>query len=439
MSAEDFVDFINKTGSPYHTVSASVELLEKHGFTRLYETDQWILAPESKHYVVRNYSAVYAFVTPGGSPSSLVISAAHTDSPCLRVRPNSNQTADGHLLLGVETYGGGSWHTWFDRGLGFCGKVIVSVDGALVERLVRVSDPVCVVPNLPIHLKSADERAAFKVNPESELRPVIAMSGSYPEGDRFSPPLLDILAEKLGVAGNDIVDVDLCLFDPTPAEFVGARKEFILSGRIDNVACTWATLQALCEVRPADMKSLLVGVSFDHEEIGSKSWVGADSSLLSTLLKKTTDALDVDLNLLIRRAVLLSGDMAHAFHPNYPSKYQSEHKCLAGRGVVIKENVNQRYTTQATTMAFMRSVCLRMSPPVPLQDFVVRNDSPCGSTIGPLSSCRLGVMAIDFGGPMWAMHSCRESCSAVDVVSCKRVCEGFFVHFQDVLDSTSTL
>lgn len=433
---ENFLDFVSATGSPYHSVEACVGLLSKSGFTRLDETTSWNLKPGAKHYVLRNYTAIYAFVVPASVDElSLVIGAGHTDSPCLKVRPVNDQRADGHLLLGCETYGGGLWYTWLDRGLGLCGKVVIRGDAGLEERLVRIVEPVCFVPNLPIHLRTAEERAAFKLNPETELRPVIGMVDSEDATGRFSPVLLELLSKELDVDAASIVDVDLCLFDPAPAQLVGARREFVSTGRIDNQGCTWAAFEALAALSPADATSLSIAVSFDHEEVGSKSWVGADSSMLETLLRKTTRALGMDEEAhanLIRRGVLLSGDMAHALHPNYPGKFQSEHKCLSGKGVVIKENANQRYTTEATTMAVMREVCGRMNPSVPLQDFVVRNDSPCGSTIGPLTASTLGIMAIDFGGPMWAMHSCRETCSASDLVAVYRTYLAFFLHFASV-------
>jgi len=181
-AAKLFVEFANETGSPYHTVTSCVKLLVTAGFTELREGQPWKLATGGKYYVTKGGADIMAFIVGGkfkgdSQDSGISMVGAHTDSPCLRLRPNSKMSSAGMLQVGVQTYGGGLWHTWFDRPLGFAGKAVVrDASGMLSERLVRVPDPVMLVPNLAIHLQTADERKAFNVNTESHLQPVLCSS-----------------------------------------------------------------------------------------------------------------------------------------------------------------------------------------------------------------------------------------------------------------------
>uniref|UniRef100_A0A0G4GI45 aspartyl aminopeptidase n=1 Tax=Chromera velia CCMP2878 TaxID=1169474 RepID=A0A0G4GI45_9ALVE len=475
-AAEKFLKFINKTGSPFHSVAAVKELLAAAKYTQLYEGEKWTLKKGGKYFVTRNDASICAFqvgseFNPDSDKSGICIVAAHTDSPCLKVRPNSSQTNAGFLQLGVETYGGGLWHTWFDRGLGVAGKVVVrSAEGGLEEKLVRVERPLCIVPNLAIHLTTAEERGAFKYNKETHLQPVLCSQieeelltsgggdGGAEEGgekpkekekekgkERHPAPLLRVLAEECGCSPEDVVDVDLCLFDATPGRVCGVHSEFIECGRLDNLVCTWAAFSALTEAQGA-ATDLHVAVAFDHEEVGSESYTGADGNALEDWLRRAVAGVGGEacggesvFSPLVSRSFLISADMAHGWHPNYQERHQAQHRVALHKGVVIKTNSNQRYTSHALTAALLRSVALSVSPAVPIQDFVVKNDSPCGSTIGPMASSKLGMRSIDVGVCQWGMHSCREVCGVTDIFRLEDLCKAFFQNFRKVDGKAKTL
>jgi len=466
-AAKLFIEFANETGSPYHTVSTCVKLLCAAGFTELPEGKPWTVATGGKYYVTKGGADVMAFVVGGkfkgdSQDSGISMVGAHTDSPCLRLRPNSKMSSAGMLQVGVQTYGGGLWHTWFDRPLGFAGKAVIrDTSGQLCERLVRVPDPVMLVPNLAIHLQTADERKDFNVNTESHLQPVLcsqlfedeatkhigdaAKSSKDEAPAQHHTPLLRLLAKELGCQPSDIIDADLCLMDAQPSNIVGLHSEFISSPRIDNLLSTWAAVQAICDFSSSKEQidagsDVYVVVSFDHEEVGSQSFTGAEGDTFPNWLQMLLAGLSVPLEqrpAVFSRSFLVSADCAHAVHPNFAAKHQSEHRPELHKGIVIKSNANQRYATTPLTAALLREVCAREK--VPLQDFVVRNDSPCGSTIGPIISAKTGVRTIDIGAPQWAMHSCRETCATTDANHLLNLCKAFFKHFRDIDSKTSKI
>lgn len=436
--SSQFVDFVSQTGSPYHSVSACKSILQKKGFQQLHErAEKWSVEVGGKYYITRNHSEIFAFSIGKrfrASSSGLVIVGAHTDSPCLRLRPKSNQKSEGFLRLGVATYGSGLWYTWFDRPLGLAGKIVLK---NREERLIHIPEPVCIIPSLAIHLQSAEERKSFDPNTENHLMPILCSasfsSPSVAEG-KHSGELLDLIAKAASCDPADITDVDICLMDASAPSFIGLRNEFISSPRIDNLLSTWACMSALGDVDVADSCDIMVAASFDHEEVGSNSATGADSSTAQVWIDRILESLEIrsasSRGAFLARSILISADCAHATHPNYSNKHQSEHKVILNGGIVFKTNCNQRYTTTCSTTALARAVCEKSA--VKYQDFVVRNDSPCGSTIGPMLSALLGVRAIDIGAPQWAMHSCRETCGANDVDSLYQFCISAFVNFRAV-------
>jgi len=262
--------------------------------------------------------------------------------------------------------------------------------------------------------------------------------------NRHHAALLERVAQEIGCKCADIVDADLCLMDAQDACLVGLYKEFVSAPRIDNLISTWAAVQGLCEFansdKVAESADVCVAVSFDHEECGSQSSVGADGATLPGWLDfmMTNLKLDADKRTeVLSRSFLVSSDCAHGFHPNYAAKHQTEHRPEFHKGIVIKTNANQRYATTALTSALFREVCKQSD--VPVQDFVVRNDSPCGTTIGPIVSSKLGIRTIDVGPAQWAMHSCRESCGSDDCYHLLRLVRGFFEKFRKIDITASTL
>mmetsp|Transcript_12312 Transcript_12312/g.29293 ORF Transcript_12312/g.29293 Transcript_12312/m.29293 type:complete len:426 (+) Transcript_12312:443-1720(+) len=345
----------------------------------------------------------------------------------------------------------------FDRDLGVCGRVFVrSKSGAIQQKLVKIDRAILRVSNLAIHLQSAEERKGFSPNKEDHLSPILATAAtrslSQTEGSNDSaeekegkkndeegkegttkdgwteyqePLLISLLASELQLNITDIVDFELSLFDIQKAALGGVHSEFVHSGRLDNLASCFLAVQALVEC--VDNVELLAGdedinmvVLYDHEEVGSSSAVGAAGPILGEAVDRISAALSKDGNVsaderdaTIHRSFVLSSDQAHALHPNYASKHEKSHQPQMNGGMVIKRNANQRYATNGVTALIMREIARRASLP-PVQEFIVRQDCGCGSTIGPLISTATGIRAIDMGCPQLSMHSIRETMGTCD-------------------------
>jgi len=327
--------------------------------------------------------------------------------------------------------------------------VVVRDGDKMKEELLAIRKPLMIIPNLAIHLATAEERKAFAVNAETHLQPVFCSKmKDEPEdlaegtgeaakkkakidksASRHHRQMLNLMADELGCKADDIMEFDMCLLDAMPSCLVGPYDELVSAPRIDNVASTWACVEAICD---ADVNSddILVAASFDHEEVGSTSLTGADSNNLPAVLEKMFSSMKVtNFADVMTRSMLFSVDMAHAVHPNYSEKHQNEHKVAMHEGVVLKYNANQRYATNSASAAITREIARKVDCPV--QNFVVRNDCGCGSTVGPMLSSRLGVRTIDLGCTQWGMHSCRETCSADDLHHLLNLCKGFYKYLRE--------
>jgi len=442
---QQLISFINSTPTPFHLVTESEKLLENAGFTKLEERDAWakekMVTQGGKYFYHRNRSTLVAFTVgghyePGGE---FKVIGAHTDSPVLKVKPVSAKTAHGYVQVAVECYGGGLWHTWFDRDLTLAGCVIVAnKEGGFQRRLVNIQRAILRIPSLCIHLQTAEERLKFAPNKETHLQPILAMvQESLNKEDssskaRHSPALLTLLAAELGVEPTQIQDLELSLCDTQPGAVWGLNNEFLSSPRLDNQVHCYTGLNALLE--HAQDLSADTGVSmlccFDHEEVGSDSAVGAGSPIMSEAISRVLgcfDSTDEMLKVTIRNSFLVSADVAHAIHPNYHEKHDKNHGPLLNKGTVIKTNSNQRYATNAETGFLLRELARRAGAPV--QEFVVRNDCPCGSTIGPIISARVGIRTVDLGIPSLSMHSIRETMGVEDVATNCRLFATFYREF----------
>ncbi|WPH01552.1 Hypothetical protein R9X50_00439900 [Acrodontium crateriforme] len=508
--AEDFVKFLNASPTPFHAVRSAKERLDKAGFKQIQERDSWnsTLVPGGKYYVTRNASTLIAFAIGkqwrAGNPVAMV--GAHTDSPCLRVKPVSRRTGEGFLQVGVECYGGGMWHTWFDRDLGVAGRLMVKgKDGTIEMKLVRINRPVCRIPNLAVHFGGS---VPFEFNKETQLFPIAGLASAElnrtgqtaeqakaaeSEADKAAPfnPLrtpsqrhhpyfVELLAEDAGCKADDIVDFELVLFDLQPSCIGGLNNEFVHSARLDNLGMTYCAVEGLIQSLQspsalANEHTIRMVATFDHEEIGSTSAQGADSNMLPAILRRiscvgassasstdsdasyakisASDAQD-DFSTAFEQtcatSLLVSADMAHSINPNYSGKYEAEHRPEMNAGTAIKINANVRYATNSPGVVLLQECARRATPAsfqppgskaagtaagkggVPLQLFVVRNDCPCGSTIGPMLSAKLGVRTIDVGNPQLSMHSIRETCGAYDVEHGINLFDAFFEHYGEL-------
>jgi len=459
-TATKLVDYLNKSWTQFHATTNAAASLSAAGWQELAETDQWTdLKPNGKYFFTRNHSAIVAFAVGGAYEpgAGFHIIAAHTDSPTFKLKPVSDRKMKGGFVgVNVQTYGGGLWYTWFDRDLSVAGRVLLrEPDGSVVHRLVQIDRPIMRIPSLAIHLNASIRTDGFKPNEEKHLAPVLAtaikseLEGFEIDSDDEAPQmhhplLLAVLAEELNCDTSDIADFELNVCDTQPSVIGGVAKEFVLSGRLDNLASSYCAVEALL-ASTADGGSLdsesgvrMVAL-FDNEECGSDSTAGAGSPMLFEALKRATKALSAThtdkggeglTERTIRRSFVVSADMAHALHPNYIDKHESNHQPKMHKGLVVKYNANQRYATNSVTSLLFRE-CAAVEK-IPTQDFVVRQDMGCGSTLGPILAAGMGIRTVDVGIPQLAMHSVREMCGTEDIDICVKHFTAFYNNFTKV-------
>lgn len=417
--AEELLRFIEASPSPFHAVAEATVLLEAAGFSVLDAADPWP-AGSGRRYVARGGSLVAWVVPDGADPTTpFRIIGAHTDSPNLRIKPRPDTGRAGWRQLGVEVYGGALLNSWLDRDLGLSGRVVVTADHGTEERLLKIDRPLLRVPQLAIHLDREIVEHGLKLNRQQHLSPVWGLGPGDDGG------FVRFLAEELGVREVEVLGWDVMAHDLTPGTIAGRDGELLSAPRLDNLCSCYAGIRALTETAD-DTGTVAVVCLFDHEEVGSVSATGADSALLPTVLERSVLARGGDRegwHRALATSVCASVDMAHATHPNYVDRHEPGHHVALNAGPVLKINTNQRYATDGATAAAFADDC-RIAG-VPVQHFVSRSDLPCGSTIGPVTSARLGVATFDVGVAQLAMHSARELGGAADPGHLVRALTGF--------------
>lgn len=424
----NLLHFIDASPSPWHAVASIEAAIKAFHFVKLDETAKWQLQAGGRYYVVRDDSSIILFV-PGKkalAESGFKIVGAHTDSPGFRIRPNAAMPGNGLARLGVEIYGGPILATFADRDLSLAGRIsYLDARKNLAYRLIRFDQPLLRLPNLAIHMNRGVNEDGLKFHKQNELPLLFAqLSGDQLPQSYF----LSLLEQTAGIGQAHILSWDLAVYDTQKGTFWGTDQEFYANSQIDNLASCHAALQALLDdtvLQHSD--NTLVCAFFDHEEIGSESHIGGGGSFLSDVLQRISMAAAMDREDTARalaNSFLISADMAHAYHPNFPSAYDADHKVFVNRGPVIKSNANRRYSSESISAAHFIRWCEDAG--IPYQRYSHRSDLPCGSTIGPIVSAKLGIRSVDVGCPMWAMHSARESAGVQDHGYLIKVLKRFF-------------
>ncbi|WOJ93931.1 M18 family aminopeptidase [Congregibacter variabilis] len=413
---QGLLEFLSQSTSSFHAVKAMSRRLSDAGFTPF--TTGSDLGPGSAGVFYEQAGTLIALL-PGSEPlldSGLRMVGAHTDSPCLMVKPQPEKFDLGYLQLGIEVYGGALLNPWFDRDLSLAGRVSYqNATGSVATALVDFRDPIAVIPSLAIHL----DREANKnrsVNAQTQMAPLLSL-------DTGEFNLRDFLREHLreqGIEVSEVLDYELCFYDTQAPAQIGLHGEFIASARLDNLLSCYTGLQALLAADGSQWSLLICN---DHEEVGSRSATGAQGPMLQQFLQAVLKD-HAALPLLMQRSMMISADNAHAVHPSYPDKHDERHGPMINGGPVIKVNVSQRYATSSDGAALFR--LLARQEGVDVQSFAMRADMACGSTIGPITAVELGVTTLDIGVPTFAMHSIRELAGSDDAWALHRVLGAYF-------------
>lgn len=399
-------NFIDESPTCFHAVENLEKLLDKEGFVRLDEKDYWDIENKGKYYVNRNGSSVIAFSIPEKKPSGFHMVAAHSDSPCFKIKETPEIVVeDSYFKLNVEKYGGMIMSTWLDRPLSIAGRLIVKKKGVLESRLVNLNKDAAIIPNLAIHMNK-DMNKGIEYNPQTDMMPLIGEAASKTE-------YLKLLAKEADVSQEEILGSDLFLYNRDKCRLVGIDDAFIAAPRLDDLECAFAGMTALVNEKPE--KYINVCAVFDNEEVGSRTKQGADSTFLQDVLKRVCARLGLDgegFRCMLADSFLISADNAHALHPNHQEKADVTNRPVLNGGIVIKYHGSQRYATDAYSAAVMKDVCDRAG--VPYQSYANRSDIVGGSTLGNILASQVSVNMVDIGLAQLAMHSAMETAGVKD-------------------------
>jgi len=414
--------FLERATTPFHAVELMSAQLAEAGFTALNEGASWQLVPGGKYYLTRNGSSLVAFIIGSQSPpvEGMRMVGAHTDSPCLMVKPSPEKRKLGYFQLGVEVYGGALLNPWFDRDLSLAGRVsFETTEGKLSSALVDYQRPIATIPSLAIHLDREANRQRG-INSQTDIVPVLCQSGDDDKTDFRAMLKARLLEEHPDCGVQQVLDYELSFYDTQKPAILGLNEDFIASARLDNLLSCFTGLQSLLQSKGENSALLVCN---DHEEVGSLSAAGAQGPLLSTVLKRMVDG-EQAYAALTDKSMMISADNAHGIHPNYADRHDDNHGPIINAGPVIKINANQRYATSSETSGLYRLIAAREK--IPVQSFVVRTDMACGSTIGPITAGATGVRTLDVGVPTFGMHSIRELAGVQDAWNLSCVLRRYF-------------
>ena len=440
---EQLLKYIGACTSPYHTVDTSLQMLLDSGFTELNLDDEWQL--ESGSYVVNVFgTTLFAFHIGKKPDYTLRIASAHTDFPAIRVKPNPITSVKGYTKLNVEMYGGLIENTWLDRPLGAAGTVVLKGENAfdVDSVLVDTKRPIAIVPNLAIHMnRSVND--GVKLNRQKEMLPILMMerkkdaeSNDVRNGARsenlFSHTSIEydewtrFLAEEVDCDPSEILSYEMTLYPTEQGCVLGTEGDFISAPRLDNLTSCFGVLSGIIEARKLHANGVRCAILFDNEEVGSRTKQGGAGMLLPNLIKRVYDALgysNQEMDSFISKGFMISSDVAHGLHPNYPEKNDITNIPTLNKGVALKIACSQSYAGDARAIAIVKGLCDESK--ANYQIYVNRSDIPGGSTVGSISSAMLPMRTMDVGLPLLAMHSVRELMGANDQEQLNRLMNHF--------------
>ncbi len=396
----ELLSFIKNSPTAYHTVDTVKRMLLDEGFTEVYENDAATFSDGGRHFVIRDGSSIIAFKGKRGN-GGFAIAASHSDSPCFKVK--GELTGTNYTRLATEKYGGMINYTWLDRPLSVAGRVVVKTEAGVKSILVDLGKATFVIPSVAIHLNRG-VNDGYKFNPATDLLPLMGSA-------ELKGAFMTTIAEKAGVAEENIISYDLFLYNAEDGRVVGLNDGLVLSPRLDDLGCVYSSTRAFLDA-PEKTDSVAVLAVFNNEEVGSETKQGAASTFLDMTLKAVAGG-EENYSAMLYHSFMISADNAHAVHPNHPELSDGTHAPILGGGVVVKYNANQRYTTDAISDAVFTTLAERAG--VKIQRYSNRADMLGGSTLGSISNTRVSVHTVDIGLPQLAMHSATETAAVSDL------------------------
>lgn len=395
-------DFIAESPTPFHTVKNVREILKEKGYIELCESEKWNIEPGKGYCVTRNGSSVIAFRVPKKEFSGFMLTASHCDSPCFKIKENAELADNFYVRLSTEKYGGMLCSTWLDRPLAVAGRVTVRTENGISVRLVDTKETCAIIPNVAIHMnRNANDGMSY--NPAVDMLPLFAENTA-------KGTFRSLIAKSAGCDEKDILTTDLVVYNP---QYGTEWNGFISAPRLDDLQCAFGALEAF--TTSENSKSIPVYCLFDNEEVGSQTKQGAASNFIAAVLERISESLGLSSSEhyeKIANSFMLSCDNAHAVHPNHPEYQDKNHAVYMNKGIVIKYNANQRYTSDAVSAAIFALVCEKAG--VPFQRYANRADMPGGSTLGNIANTQVSLNTVDIGLPQLAMHSSYETAGAKD-------------------------
>lgn len=403
--SRDLIHFIAKSPSTFHAVRGIKAALLYAGFTEIREEDTWQIEKGGKYVVTRNGSALMAFTVPQEGAEAFHITASHCDSPTFKIKENP-EIADGpYVQLNVEGYGGMIMSTWLDRPLSVAGRLLVTENDHLAEKLVAIDGTMLVIPSVAIHMdRSVNQHKEWKV--QKDMLPLYGMTGA-------KTPFMDVIAAAAKVKAADILAHDLILYSRVPGTIWGEEREFISSPKLDDLQCAFACFRGFTQGQKE--KYISVYALFDNEEVGSATSQGAGSTFLANTLERLARSLGYSYDetmAMIARSFMISADNAHSVHPNHPEYADPVNRPVINGGIVIKYSAAQKYATNAFSAAYFKKLC--KDHDIPTQTFTNHSDNPGGSTLGNISNTVIAMPTVDIGLPQLAMHSSYETAGVKD-------------------------
>lgn len=423
-TAERLISVIDKSTCAFTTTKTVISNLIEAGFSELKLNEEWSVNKGAGYFINVYDSSVIAFkVGENFDNGMLRVAAAHTDHPCLYIKPSPEMTAKGYGKINVEVYGGPILNTWLDRPLSVAGKVALKGEDPFKPqvRVIDIRKPIFTIPNLAIHM-NREVNKGVELNRQNDMLPLATIFEENMNKDKF---FMEYLAKYLEVEISDILDFELYVYNADKGEVIGMNDEFISAPRLDNITSVVACVEGIKD--SARDNGINVIALYDNEEIGSRTKQGADSNLFGFVMEKLYSTLGYTRNDYLKAVLegfLLSIDVAHGLHPNKMEKSDPTNVNMMNDGIVIKRASSQTYATDCETIAMIEMIC--QNNDIPYQKYACRSDGTTGSTLGTIANKYIPMRAIDIGVPMLAMHSARELMGIKDQVYMEKLVKAYF-------------